>query len=186
MLPRRILPAQAGLHQPRGEAGFREEETPPSCPVSTFPSVFVSCCVVMLLAPAVARLLLRTTCSPFIYKCFVWTTSRHCFEMVKNQDDRTPSCCVSCFSRFEFSPRPAYISLHPRHTPHHVHQSGKESTLIVERYGGNMMSLHAEPAVVGAGDGPVPPESELSFQTHVMKVCHNRKYPPPGGFGRGD
>ena len=41
----------------------------------------------------------------------------------------------------------------------------------MERYGGNMMSLHAEPSVVGAGDGPVPPESELSFQTHVMKVC---------------
>jgi len=59
----------------------------------------------------------------------------------------------------------------PTPAPTHTHQSGKESALIVERYGGNMMSLHAEPSVVGAGDGPVPPESELSFQTHVMKVC---------------
>lgn len=56
-------------------------------------------------------------------------------------------------------------------SPHtHTHQSGKESALVVERYGGNMMNLHAEPSVVGAGDGPVPPESELSFQTQVMKV----------------
>lgn len=49
-------------------------------------------------------------------------------------------------------------------------QSGKESALVVERYGGNMMTLNAEPAVVGGGDGPVPPESELSFTTHVMKA----------------
>lgn len=33
-----------------------------------------------------------------------------------------------------------------------------------------MMSLHAEPSVAVGSDGPVPPESEFSFQTHVMKV----------------
>ncbi|CBJ29848.1 conserved unknown protein [Ectocarpus siliculosus] len=51
------------------------------------------------------------------------------------------------------------------------YMSGKESALVVERYGGNMMTLNAEPsAVMGGGDGPVPPESELSFTTHVMKA----------------
>lgn len=55
----------------------------------------------------------------------------------------------------------------------------------MERYGGNMMSLHAEPAVVGGGDGPVPPESELSFQTHVMKVCGMKRSPSPPWFWAG-
>lgn len=54
-------------------------------------------------------------------------------------------------------------------------QSGKESTLVVERYGGNMMSLHAEASPGegdggAAGDGPMALDSDLSFQTHVMKV----------------
>lgn len=49
-----------------------------------------------------------------------------------------------------------------------------ESTLIVERYGGNMMSLHAEPSREGepGGDRPEASESELTFQTHTMKVRH--------------
>lgn len=53
------------------------------------------------------------------------------------------------------------------------HQSRKEATLIVERHGGNMMSLNAEPwrdADGSSGDGSAAPESELTFQTHIMKV----------------
>ncbi|CAM9107818.1 unnamed protein product [Pylaiella littoralis] len=70
--------------------------------------------------------------------------------------DACMQCCHGGFSRHKL------VFIH--------HESGKESTLIVERYGGNMMSLHAEPSLVAGGDGPVPPESELSFQTHVMKA----------------
>lgn len=46
----------------------------------------------------------------------------------------------------------------------------------MERFGGNMMSLHAEPAREGdsvgggADEGTTPEESNLAFQTHVMKV----------------
>eukprot|EP00904_Undaria_pinnatifida_P001127 jgi/Undpi1/11014/HiC_scaffold_30.g13314.m1 len=56
--------------------------------------------------------------------------------------------------------------------------SGKESTLVVERYGGNMMSLHAEASGDegdrgdggAASDGSAEVDSDLSFQTHVMKA----------------
>lgn len=65
-------------------------------------------------------------------------------------------------------------------------QSGKEATLVVERYGGNMMCLHAEPIREGDGvgggggsasgsgrggeDHVTSEESDFAFQTHVMKV----------------
>ncbi|CAN0275188.1 unnamed protein product [Ectocarpus sp. 6 AP-2014] len=71
--------------------------------------------------------------------------------------DPCMQCCHGGFSRYKL------VFIH--------HESGKESALVVERYGGNMMTLNAEPsAVMGGGDGPVPPESELSFTTHVMKA----------------
>ncbi|CAM9212742.1 unnamed protein product [Choristocarpus tenellus] len=52
-------------------------------------------------------------------------------------------------------------------------QSGKEASVVVERLGGNMMSLHAEPApdrdsgTMGEGVGEY---SELAFQTETMKA----------------
>ena len=59
-------------------------------------------------------------------------------------------------------------------------QSGKESTLIVERFGGNMMSFHAEAYGRGDGGPADEPSSELVFQTQVMKVSCALRCAPCG------